>query len=152
MSLAADSALAPPFRFRRQARNLSTAVTLGVIWLALVLAWLFWDAAWWIIGFLEVFTLPALVDLIRNPASGLDLDSDTLSWFSGRRQASIPRREIDHLRLDTRLDFSVRASVVLETGRRIRLPFESTPPHQAFENALTAQGIKVRRTHFQLRQ
>ena len=60
--------------------------------------------------------------------------------------------EIDHFRLDTRLDFSVRATVVLRSGRKIRLPFEATPPHQAFEDALTARGVTVKRFHFQLLQ
>lgn len=144
--------MADGFRFRRSARNRSTALTLCVIWLVLLGALLFLDAAWWIIAFLGAFTLPALWDLARDTQSGLDLSEHDLSWFTGRRSAGIALEDIDHMRLDTRLDFSVRASVVLKTGRKVRLPFECTPPHQAFEDALSAQGMQVRRTHFQLRQ
>ncbi|MBM1632456.1 hypothetical protein JQV27_06410 [Sulfitobacter mediterraneus] len=138
--------------FRRSARNRSTLITLAVIWLVLLAALLMLEAAWWIIAFLGAFTLPALWDLVRDTQSGLDLSETDLRWFTGRRSAEIALEDIDHMRLDTRLDFSVRATAVLKTGRKIRLPFECTPPHQDFEDALTAQGLKVRRTHFQLRQ
>lgn len=139
-------------RFRRSARNRGTVITLGVIWVVLLAALLMLDAAWWIIAFLGAFTLPALWDLARDTQSGLDLSETDLSWFTGRRSAEIALEDIDHMRLDTRLDFSVRATAVLKTGRKVRLPFECTPPHQAFEDALSALGIQVRRTHFQLRQ
>ena len=56
---------------------------------------------------------------------------------AAQRDALVALTEVDHIRLDTRLDFSVRASIVLPNGRKIRVPFEATPPHQAFEDALT---------------
>lgn len=152
MSPGAADPMEDGLHFRRSARNRSTLITLAVIWLVLLAALLMLEAAWWIIAFLGAFTLPALWDLVRDTQSGLELSAYTLSWFTGRRSAEIALEDIDHMRLDTRLDFSVRATAVLKTGRKIRLPFECTPPHQAFEDALTAQGLKVRRTHFQLRQ
>ena len=141
-----------PFVFEQQARNMRNLVIVLGVWAILFVAWVWLEAAPWIIAFLAAFTLPALYDLIRNPRSGLRLDSTTLTWFSGRRQGTLELSEIDHIRLDTRLDFSVRVTAVLTTGRKIRLPFESTPPHQAFEDALTARGVKTQRHHFQLMQ
>jgi len=152
MSPEAVDPVADGFSFRQSARRVSTAITVAAIWTALLAALVFLDAAWWIIAFLLAFTLPALWDLLRDTQSGLDLAPDRLSWFTGSRRADIPLEDIDHMRLDTRLDFSVRASAVLTSGRKIRLPFECTPPHQAFEDALSAHGLQVRRTHFQLRQ
>ena len=144
--------MTPPLVFEVQARNPRTLIALLAVWATLAALWFWLDAAPWILGFLAVFTLPALYDLLANPVSGLRLDADTLSWHSGRRHADLALSEIDHMRLDTRLDFSVRATAVLTTGRKIRLPFECTPPHQAFEAALNAHGIKTQRHHFQLLQ
>ena len=140
------------YAYERSGRTYGAALVVGAIWVALLAAWIWLEAATWIIIFIALFTIPAVIDLLRNPASGLRLTADTLSWHSGRRHAEVQLSEIEHVRLDTRLDFSVRASVVLQTGRRIRLPFESTPPHQPFEDALLAQDIKVLRFHFQLFQ
>ena len=141
-----------PYTFERTGRTYGAALVVGAIWIALAAAWLWLEAATWIILGLALFTLPAVLDFARNPASGLHLGTDTLSWHSGRRSAEVALEDIEHMRLDTRLDFSVRATVVLHTGRKIRLPFESTPPHQAFEDALVARDIKVLRFHFQLFQ
>ena len=144
--------MSTPYRFDRQGRSLRTGIVVAGLLLALLLAWALLEASPWLMGFLALFTLPALADLIRNPASGLTLDDAALSWHSGRRHASVPLGEIAEMRLDTRLDFSVRATVVLTDGRKIRLPFEATPPHMAFEQALQDRGIRTRRTHFQLFQ
>ena len=141
-----------PFVFDQQARSRKTLLIVVSIWVALVAAWIWLDAALWIVAFLAAFTLPAVSDLIRNPLSGLTLNNQTLSWFSGRRNGTLALSEIDHIRLDTRLDFSVRVTAVLTTGRKIRLPFESTPPHQAFQDALETRGVRTQRHHFQLLQ
>ena len=141
-----------PYAYTRTARRLTAVLVVAAVLLTLLAAWFWLDAATWIVSGLALFTLPALYDLAVNPAAGLTLTHDTLSWHSGRRHAQVTLDEIDNLRLDTRLDFSVRASVVLRTGRKIRLPFEATPPHRAFETALEARGIKVMRFHFQLMQ
>ena len=73
-------------------------------------------------------------------------------WFSGRRSGRVTTSEIDLVRLDTRLDFSVRVTLVLKNGEKVRLPFEATPPHAEFERELDPRGLKTRRTHFQLFQ
>ncbi len=142
----------PPFTFSRRARSRVGLITLTLVWATLLAAWALLDAAPAIIGFLGLFTLPIVWDLWRDPQSGLSLSETELSWYSGRRQVTLEPHEISYVRLDTRLDFSVRATAVLRTGRKIRVPFESTPPHQAFEDALTACGIATQRHHFTLMQ
>lgn len=143
---------APLYSYTRTARSLPAALVVAGVLVALGAAWLWLEAATWIVVVLALFTLPALYDLARNPAAGLRLTETALDWHSGRRAAQVEREEIDHIRLDTRLDFSVRATVVLRSGRKLRLPFEATPPHRAFEAALEAAGLKTVRHHFQLMQ
>ncbi|MFG6582484.1 hypothetical protein [Sulfitobacter sp. 1A12779] len=138
------------YTYRRHARSRTALLLLPAIWLALAAAWLWLDASGWIIGVLGLFTLPALWEVFSNPASGLTLDQHSLSWFTGKRDAKIALAQVDRVRLDTRLDMSVRATVILRTGRKIKLPFEATPPHRALEAALQARGITTERHHFTL--
>lgn len=139
-------------RYTAQGRNRRTLLTVAVIWACLLALWLGLEAHPMIVAFAGLFTLPACWDLITDPPSGLTLSAETINWFSGKRHAEVQLDEIDHVAMNTRLDFSVKVTVVLLTGAKIRLPFEATPPDQAFEDALTAAGIKTRRTHFQLMQ
>lgn len=140
------------FSYRRAGRSLRGMATLAGVWAVLLYLLIALEAAPVVVAILAVFTLPALCALIRNPLAGIDLSATHLRWFTGPRDALVALTEVDHIRLDTRLDFSVRASIILPNGRKIRVPFEATPPHQAFEDALTAQGVTVKRFHFQLLQ
>lgn len=139
-----------PYRYRRQGRNRTALYAVLGIWSVLISAVVLVDAAWWLMGAIALVTLPAVWELITNRPSGLDLTAKELTWFTGRRQGNLARGEIEKMRFDTRLDFSVRASAILTTGRKVRLPYECTPPHQIFEAALNAQGIRVERHHFSL--
>jgi len=141
-----------PFTFEHTARSPAAMIIIGGVWVALAVLWGWLDTAVWIVGFLALFTLPAVWDTWRDTSAGLTLDDNLLRWHAGRREAEVALEEIDHVRLDTRLDFSVRATVLLKTGRKLRLPFESTPPHQAFEDALHARDVKTQRHHFTLMQ
>lgn len=139
-----------PYAYETTGRNRATLITLIVVWSALILAVTTLDAAPWLMGLLGLFTLPALYDLVSARKSGVNLGSDGFSWFSGRREGTITWDQISHIRLDTRLDMSVRTSAVLITGRKVRLPLEATPPADTFEAELTDRGIKVERHHFSL--
>jgi hypothetical protein len=88
----------------------------------------------------------------RNGGGGSLADgyADQLTWYSGRRRATLDWSEVTHVRFDTRLDFSVRATVLLTGGRKVRLPYESTPPDKLMEAALNAHGISTERHHFSL--
>ncbi|MGD9293992.1 MAG: hypothetical protein PVI41_03835 [Roseobacter sp.] len=141
---------AEDFTYRRNGRNRGTLLAVVSVWLALIAASALVQASLWIVAVLGAFTLPALWDLYKNPASGLTFTPDAMTWFTGQRTGTIAWRDIDRVRLDTRLDFSVRATAVLQSGRKIRLPYESTPPNQLFEAALNARGIRTERHHFSL--
>lgn len=136
--------------YQAQGRQPRTAVTLGAVWVVLGLLYLQFDAAPWVIGVIIIFSLPAVWDLVANPSAGMQFDPQGVNWHAGRRDAQIPWGQIDHVRLDTRLDLSVRAAFVLVSGKRLRVPFEATPPHETLEAALTAKGIRVERHHFSL--
>ena len=139
-----------PYAFETTGRNRATLITVLVVWGVLALAVLWLDAAPWLMAVFALATVPALIDLVTGRRSGVRLDPAGLHWFSGRRTGDIAWPRIAHSRLDTRLDFSIRASAVLTTGRKVRLPLEATPPSEDFEEALTSRGIKVERHHFSL--
>lgn len=136
------------FHFTRKGRSWATLIAIVITWLLCLIAWTVFDASGWIVGIVLAFSLPAVWDMYSARLAGASLSDSDLSWFSGDQSVTVPLSEIDHMRLVTRLDLSVRAAVVLKTGRKMRLPPESTPPHQAFETALTESGLKVERHHF----
>ncbi len=138
------------FTFQSNGRRSSTLIVVVAVWGVLGLAIVIFDAAFWIVAVLGAFTLPAFYDLVRNTKAGMTLDAERVTWFSGRRSAELALDQIRMARLDTRLDLSVRACFVLNTGRKVRVPFEATPPHEQLEAALSARGIKVERHHFSL--
>ena len=139
---------AEPFRFVHHGRSRTALVAVGATWALCALVAVVFDAAIWIVGAVLICTIPALRDYWLGISAGVELSSDRLVWFSGRRSAEVALREIDHVRLVTRFDLSVRATVVLTSGRKLRMPVEATPPHREFEDALTARGVRTERHHF----
>ena len=117
-------------------------------WIILIGVYMVLDASLLIIGVLALTTVPAMLDIWRNPTSGLKLDNDQLTWCTGHRSAKVGLEEIAKLRLDRRWDFSIRASVVLHNGNKIRLPVEAIPNHTILEAELTNRGILVERHPF----
>ena len=136
------------FTFTRHNRAPRTIGVLIAVYVALGALVMLFDAAWWLVVVLVLPTLPALWDILKNTSAGLSLDDQDLRWFTGGREAQIDCSDIDFFRFDTRWDFSVRVSVVLASGKRIRLPDESSPPHKMFEKALQDAGFRVERHHF----
>ena len=139
-----------PYSFETTGRNRKTLIALILVWAAILAAIAFLDAALWLRALIALCTAPALYDLIAGRRSGVGLSGEGLRWFAGRRTGEIAWDSISHMRLDTRLDFSVRASAVLTSGRKVRLPLEATPKADMFEQVLTERGIKVERHHFSL--
>ena len=137
-----------PYHFERQGRSARSVAVLAGVYAALAVLAIRFDAAWWVVGLMALATLPALLDIARASRAGMSLDHTTLRWFSGPRQAEARLADIRHIRMDTRWDFSVRVSVVLPSGRRIRLPDESTPHHRTLEPLLQQAGLRVERHHF----
>ena len=140
----------PHFQHVNHGRNHRTATIVILIYFALIAAIIVVDAAWWLMAILAAFTLPALWDLATNRSAGVELNDTALLWYTGKRKATMGLSEIDHMRFDTRLDFSVRVSAVTPERKKIRLPYECLPPHRIFEDALTARGVRVERHHFTL--
>ena len=138
----------PPLEFYRKGRTWTTLLALLGTWIVLLLIWTVLNAAWWIVAFFFLFTLPALRDIWLGTSAGARLTDGELSWFTGNHEVELPLGEINHVRLVTRLDMSVRAAPVLFSGRKLRMPIESMPPHKEFEAALKARGVKVERHHF----
>ncbi|WP_170466150.1 hypothetical protein [Ruegeria arenilitoris] len=136
------------FTFTRNNRAPRTVGVLISVYAALLALVIVFEAAWWLVTLLALPTLPALWDVAQNTSAGLSLNDSTLKWFTGSREAEIDCADIDYARFDTRWDFSVRVSLVLNSGKRIRLPDESTPHHRDFEQVLQQAGFRVERHHF----
>ena len=139
-----------PYSYETSGRNRKTLIALVIVWALIVMAVLIIDASLWLAGLIGLCTLPAVYDLIAGRRSGVSLSTEGLRWFAGKRTGEITWDKISHMRLDTRLDFSVRASAVLVSGRKVRLPLEATPKADIFEEELKARDIKVERHHFSL--
>ncbi|WP_171122559.1 MULTISPECIES: hypothetical protein [unclassified Ruegeria] len=137
-----------PFTYTRHNRTPRTVVILILVYAALISLVILFDAVWWLIGLLALPSLPALWDVVRDTSAGLSLDQNKLNWFTGNRTAEVKLSEIDYVRFDTRWDFSVRVSLITISGKRIRLPDESIPPHTEFESIFERAGIRVERHHF----
>ena len=131
-------------------RSTRTVIILIMVYTVLASLVLVVDAAPWLMAILALTTLPALWDLYSNRSAGLVLDDSHLHWHTGRRSCEIALREIDHMRFDTRWDFSVRVSAILPNKKRIRLPYEALPPHKTLESAFEARQIRVDRHHFSI--
>ncbi|WP_204113700.1 hypothetical protein [Shimia biformata] len=104
----------------------------------------------WILGFLSLFVLPALIDVLLNPVSTLTMDATDLRWKSVLQEGRVPLSEIALVRMDTRWDVSVRVTLTLTDGKKLRLPHDVTPNNKLLEQALAARGIKTERHHFRV--
>lgn len=136
------------FEFAREGRSWATLGAVVLTWSLCLFAFVILDAAGWIVALALIFTLPGIWDLYHATRAGTRLDDQALSWFSGAQEVRVPLQDIDHIRLVTRIDFSVRAAVVLRSGRKLRLPPEATAPAEAFEAALKERAVKTQRHHF----
>ncbi len=137
-----------PYSFRRKGRSWSSVIAVLAVWALLLVGWAWFDAAPVLLGVVFALTIPAVWDVFAARMAGADLSAQTLSWFSGKRRVEVPLDQIDHVRLVTRLDLTVRAVVVLTSGKKLRLPAEATPRREAFETALSAVNLKHQRHHF----
>lgn len=139
-----------PIEHASSGRSLRAFLVLMLIWLALLTLWFVLQASVWVVGLVMLVTLPALLDFATGRRAWLRMDDTVLRWGSGRAEGDVALARIDHVRLETRLDFSIRARLVLEDGRRITLPQDSLPPHPRLQDALEARGIRTERHHFVL--
>lgn len=139
-----------PYRFENHGRSRRAAVALALIWGALLLGLWAIDLSPWIAGAVVLFTLPAAWEFLADPHSTLTLSGTEISWHSARSADTVPLAMILKARFDTRLDLSVKVTLQLKDGRKIRLPHACTPPHRRFEEELQARGLTTERHHFSL--
>jgi hypothetical protein len=140
----------PVLDYQARGRNSRTAWVLAAIWSALAALVITVNASLWIVAGLALFTLPAVWDLVADRPSGMRLDAQGLQWHSGRHMQQLPLARIKAVRLDRRLDLSLRVSLVLHDNRRIRLPQECLPRIDLLEDALGRAGLRVERHPFSL--
>lgn len=125
------------YTFQRHGRTRGTLIVLALVYAALFAAWLLLSVAGWIIVALIVFTLPAIWDLWSNPRSEIEITGAAISWSHGKISATIQKSEIQRIRVDLRLDRSIKLTLILKTGRKIRVTQPAIPPLQQLEDALT---------------
>lgn len=136
--------------YERIGRSRRNIIVFAVVWAVLLSLLFVVDAAPWIIAFLGMFTLPLLWEILRNPVSRLTLDDGALAWHSIVSADSVPLMLIDKVRFDRRLDLSMRVTLLLTDGRKIRLPHDALPAPERLEQALQARGIHTERHPFSL--
>lgn len=139
---------AADYSFSRRGRSPVAMLAAGGWLAALLVLWLVLDAALWLVALLALPVLPALWDLIRNPLAGINISQNRIEWFSGGLSGEAELSEIERVRFDTRWDFSVRATLILRSGKRIRLPQEATPPHTEADAEFQKRGLPTERHHF----
>ncbi|MFV1600638.1 MULTISPECIES: hypothetical protein [unclassified Phaeobacter] len=143
-------AVIPAYRYSRAARSPRLLLALGLWGAGIAALSLALSVALWISLLLILPMLPGLWELWRNPTASLKLDATRLCWRNASGAVDLPINRISHVTLDRRWDFSHRATIHTEAGKRLRIPPDCLPPHQILEQALTAAGLPVRRHHFRV--
>jgi len=138
------------YSFERRGRTKLAAMVVSGIYAFLALAFFVLEISLWISGIAFLLTLPALWDMIADTRSGFSLSEDGVTWFHGKNSATIERSEIKLFKVDLRMDRSVKLSVELHSGRKIRLPQPSTPPLKDLERELANYGFPFRKNPFAL--
>lgn len=135
--------------YRHQGRNKRTFGALlfaGVVLLGLQMV----GTAGWILVFLFLFAVPAIIDILLNPQATFSLDTTHMRWKGVLQEGAVPLDEITLVRMDTRWDVSVRVTLNLTDGKNVRLPQDVAPPNKLLEAALADRGIKTERHHFRV--
>ncbi len=138
------------FEHHSTARRPAAALVLLAVWGGIVALWLAVGMAAWVAALLLATTLPAAWDFATGRRAALVLDDAQIRWRSGGQEGEIALARIDHVRLETRLDLSVRVRVVLDSGKRLTLPQDALPTPQVLESELAARGVRSQRHHFAL--
>ncbi|AZV77550.1 hypothetical protein EBB79_06355 [Parasedimentitalea marina] len=138
------------FNFSRNSRSPQLIAILVTVYAVLIALHFTIDASWWIVTVLALPTLPAAWDYWRDTLSGLSLGPDQIEWYSGQQTGKLALNKVKLARFDTRWDFSVRVTFILDSGKKLRLPPQVVPPHRQLEPELQARGIQTRRHHFRV--
>ncbi|SFK49409.1 hypothetical protein [Shimia haliotis] len=104
----------------------------------------------WILAILGIFAVPALIDVLLNPVSTFSLAEGVLRWKSATQEAEMRTDQIRSARFDTRLDISVRATLTMVDGSKVRIPNDVLPSPDRLQATLEAYDIPVERHHFRV--
>ncbi len=139
-----------PYTYERRGRSMITAIVLAVIYALLAIGLVFLSLSQWIVGIVFIFSLPAFWDMLSDVRSGMTINDQEVSWFHGKTSASIPRTDIKLFKIDLRMDRSVKLTIGLENGRKIRVAQPATPPLKHLEEILPEAGIPFRKNPISL--
>lgn len=110
-----------PYRYRGRGRTvLNTALfAIGIGLLALAI----WSDARPQIIYVPLFAFVGMMAwlLLRNPQSGLEIDTEAVRFWRSRRLETVPVAEIDHVHMEHWSD-SVDVTVHLTSGGKIDIP------------------------------
>ena len=134
------------YRHEVRGRRTSTLLKVTIVWGIALSGVLFLDMAWWIAAVLLAFTLPALVDYIRDTCVWVEVWPSRLVWQSTLSDGDCS--DIDHVRLDRRFDGGMKITLIHVGGTHTRLPPDVSPPIEAFQEALKDAGIAAQRHPF----
>lgn len=137
-------------RFQRPARTRRNVIIVGAVVAGLVLARLGLDAAWPFIVLGALLVAPAAWDIAAGRVAELVLHPEALTWRTAGQTGEVRYADITKVSLDTRLDLSVRMTLFLRGGARLKLPPECTPPKADAAAALEARGLTVEQSAFAL--
>lgn len=134
------------FEWSRHARRPVTVWAVVAVWGIALLVLIAFNATWLVSGIIIAFSIPALMDLLRNQKSRLEVWPNRIIWESSLVDGD--RRDIAHVRLDRRFDGSMKITLIHLGGAHTRLPPDITPPTKSFESALKSAGIPAERHPF----
>ncbi len=138
-----------PLTFTHRGRNRRTFMALGLA-LVVLIGLNAVGTTFWILAILSVFAVPALVDVVFNPVSTFSLTKGVLRWKSATQEAEMRTDQIRSARFDTRLDISVRATLNMVDGSKVRIPNDVLPSPDRLQATLEAYDIPVERHHFRV--
>ncbi|MGR3615393.1 MAG: hypothetical protein ACU0BB_05085 [Paracoccaceae bacterium] len=138
----------PEHLFESDSRSVKAMIGVACYLTFVAALWLVFDAVLWIVVLLALLGIPALIQLWKNPHAALTLSYEEVAWSSGAQQGTVLLSGIDKIRMDTRWDLSVRITLILVDGSRLRLPPDVSAAHRELETHLLNLGQKVERHHF----
>ncbi len=138
------------FTFQRASRGPRAVGFVVLWWLVIFALYAFLNGSWVILAILALCSVPALLDIYRGTSAALQITAKDIQCRSGKRAGSLARRQLKSVKLDTRLDLSLRMTLLTYQGEKLRLPYECIPKASDIEAALKAQDILYERHHFTL--
>lgn len=135
--------------WQRSGRTPGAIALLAVLWIALSVGYAALDFHPALTIVLGVATIPALIDIVLNRKTALEVHHDALKWRSGSAAIEVPLSSDTTVSLRRRFDGGLRI-VVLNGPRETRLPPELNPPAAPLEAALQQTVAEVRRDPFKI--